>query len=106
MFLASVIFKLTWTNCYAAGRAHCRVRVNSPSPGSEIKTIHFMYVGYVLVSEMILHLSHTYARTVPPIDTKNMRGKGGREFFDFYTNLEPGKIVSSSIRIKIEDRVN
>ena len=70
---------------YAAGRAHCRVRVNSPSPGSEIKTIHFMYVGYVLVSEMILHLSHTYARTVPPIDTKNMREEKEEGNFSTFT---------------------
>jgi len=73
---------------YAAGRAHCRVRVNSPSPGSEIKTIHFMYVGYVLVSEMILHLSHTYARTVPPIDTKNMRKRRKGNFSTFTITKE------------------
>ena len=62
-----------------------------------------MYVGYVLVSEMILHLSHTYARTVPPIDTKNMRK---RRKGIFRLLQQPGKIDDSSIRIKIEDRVN
>ena len=55
-----------------------------------------MYVGYVLVSEMILHLSHTYAR----IDTKNMREE--KEEGNFSTIITQGKLMTQVFVLKLK----